>query len=598
MNPLSGAPLWIARLAALLPAVGIGVGAALLFLQFGAADGLDRLDMLRAGLIGISTLWLAWGAMQGLLGLVGWSQTPPPSSDAPIAGRTAILMPVCNEDPVETFSRLAAIDRSLRKIGLIQHFDIAVLSDTTNEEVAAQEELWFRRLVDDCAAEGRMFYRRRRINTGKKAGNIEDFIQRSGGAYDFALILDADSLMEGATIAEMVRRMEADPELGLLQTLPKIIKARSRFGRAIQFAASFYSPVFARGQGLLQGRCGPFWGHNAIVRTRAFAESCGLPVLSGAPPFGGHILSHDYVEAALLARAGWKVRVDPDLEGSFEEGPENIIDYAKRDRRWCQGNLQHIRVIGAPRLRGWSRFVFLQGILAYIAPLFWLMFMAASVAQPAFRHEPNYFPEPYQLFPVFPSNETSKAIALAIGVLGLLVLPKLLIALHAALSGRSRWFGGSARVFLTTIWELAASSVMAPIMLMFQTRSVFQVLMGIDGGWPANRRGDGRLSFAEAWAASRWIVVFGIAGLFAAQRLAPELVIWLLPVSIPMILSPLVIALSSHTGGNWSREGFIVRSEVAPSPVILDQMAIFEHWTGAGQAAPSGDLPLERATYA
>jgi membrane glycosyltransferase len=164
------------------------------------------------------------------------------------------------------------------------------------------------------------------------------------------VILDADSLMEGATILEMIRRIEAEPRLGLLQTLPRVVRARSRFGRAMQFAAGFHSPVFARGLAAMQGRTGPFWGHNAIVRLRAWAESCGLPELPGRAPFGGHILSHDYVEAALLARAGWTVRLDPDLGGSYEEGPENIIDHAKRDRRWCQGNLQHLRIVFAQGL--------------------------------------------------------------------------------------------------------------------------------------------------------------------------------------------------------------------------------------------------------
>src|SRR5690606_25094182 len=172
--------------------------------------------------------------------------------------------------------------------------------------------------------------RRREQNVGKKAGNIADFIRTSGARYEFLVILDADSLMAGQTILTMTLRMKAAPRLGLLQTLPRIIAARSWFGRAVQFAASYYSPAFARGVAGTQGREGPFWGHNAAVRTRAFAESCGLPALSGKPPFGGHILSHDYVEAALLARAGWIVRLDPDLEGSFEEGPENIVDYAKR----------------------------------------------------------------------------------------------------------------------------------------------------------------------------------------------------------------------------------------------------------------------------
>jgi membrane glycosyltransferase len=351
-----------ARITAFAVSTAAAVTGFLLFLQFGLADGLDPVDVLRSLLILMSTFWLAWGAAQGLLGLttrpVLW-----PDTRAPIRGRTVILVPVYNEDPVTTFARIAAMDASIRAEDTGAVFDLAVLSDTTNKVIAAREGLWFLRLLTETQGEGRIFYRRRDRNTGRKAGNIEDFIQTSGGAYDYAMILDADSLMEGATIARMVRRMEADPALGLLQSLPRVIRARSRFGRTMQFSASFYSPVFARGLAMMQGRTGPFWGHNALIRVRAFAASCGLPELAGQPPFGGHILSHDYVEAALLARAGWTVRLDDDLDGSFEEGPENIVDHARRDRRWCQGNLQHARLVGAPGLKGWSRWVFVQGIL-------------------------------------------------------------------------------------------------------------------------------------------------------------------------------------------------------------------------------------------
>src|SRR5262249_880086 len=180
-------------------------------------------------------------------------------------------------------------------------------------------------------------------------------------AYDYALVLDADSLMEAETILEMIGRMDRAPNLGLLQSLPLIVHARSAFGRALQFSARLYSPVYARGVARLQGTEGPYWGHNAIFRVSAFAERCGLPRLSGRPPFGGQILSHDYVEAALLARAGHEVRLDPRIGGSFEEGPDNIVDFAKRDQRWCQGNLQHSRVLFAPELHVWNRVTLLQG---------------------------------------------------------------------------------------------------------------------------------------------------------------------------------------------------------------------------------------------
>ncbi|WP_376876700.1 glucans biosynthesis glucosyltransferase MdoH [Albirhodobacter sp. R86504] len=567
--------LFAIRIAAICTALAAGTTAFVIFLKFGAADGLDALDYIRATLILISTLWLAWGAIGGLLGLL---TRPKPALEAPdgLPHRTVILVPVYNEDPVATFSRVAAMDASLAAIGRAQEFHFAVLSDTRNEAIAEKELLWFARLVEERDGIGRFFYRRRQQNTGKKAGNIEDFISRSGSAYDFALILDADSLMEGETIVRMVRRMQAEPRLGLLQTLPKVTRASSRFGRAGQFAASFFSPVFARGLAMMQGTTGPFWGHNAMVRVRAFAESCGLPALRGKPPFGGHVMSHDYVEAALLARARWIVRLDDDLQGSFEEGPENIIDHAKRDRRWCQGNLQHARIIGAPGLRGWSRFVFAQGIMAYIAPLFWLGFILASIAAPLLAPEPDYFPEPNWPFPIFPQNEAAKAIALALGIFGLLLLPKLLVAIKAAFDGRARGFGGGGLAFLSTLNELILSSITAPIHLLFAARAVFQVLMGLDGGWPTNNRGDGRLSLREAWAASGWIVTIGVVGLAATYTFAPMLLLWLLPVGIPMSLAPFIISWTSKPSTTALMK---TPEETSPAAVMGLQDTIFARWS-------------------
>lgn len=569
------AGLYALRFLAIAFSLIAGIGAFILFLQFGSVDGIDALDVTRAVLILISTQWLALGATVALIGLTSRARPPKYDPKAPIKGRTVVLVPVYNEDPLVTFARIAAMDASLAATGDAASVHFAVLSDTRNDLIAAREKLIFARLVAERNAVGRFFYRRREQNTGKKAGNIEDFITRSGGAYDYAVILDADSLMEGETILQMIRRMEAQPRLGLLQTLPKVIRARSRFGRAMQFAAAFFSPIFARGLAMVQGETGPFWGHNAIVRTRAFAESCGLPALKGKPPFGGHVMSHDYVEAALLARAGWIVRLDDDLGGSYEEGPENIVDHAKRDRRWCQGNLQHSRIIGAPGLRLWSRFVFSQGIMAYIAPLFWVGFILASIAAPLLAPPPDYFPTPYWPIPYFPPSEASKAISLAIGIFGLLFLPKVLIATRMALTGAAKGFGGPILAFASTLSELALSSITAPVLLMYSTRSVLQVVMGRDGGWPTNNRGDGTLSLKDSFAASHWIVTIGLVGLMTTWFFAPGLLLWLLPVGLPMVFSPLILSWSSRP----SRSRLMgVPSEYAKPAVVKLHDEVLNRW--------------------
>lgn len=577
--------VWLIRTLALTAAIASACGGFYLFLQYGASDGLDAFDILRAALIFASTFWLAWGAAQALAGL---TTRPPkrPRNEGPITARTVVLVPVYNEDPVATFARIAAMHASLARTGHGARFDFAILSDTRDEAIAARERHWFLRLLEETGGAGHIFYRRRQNNKGRKAGNIEDFFKTSGAAYDYAIILDADSLMEGETMVEMVRRIDAAPDLGLLQTLPVIIHAKSRFGRIMQFSGAFYSPVFARGLAMMQGRTGPFWGHNAIVRVRAFAESCGMPELSGKPPFGGHILSHDYVEAALLARAGWTVRVDDDIAGSYEEGPENIVDHAKRDRRWCQGNLQHSRLLLTPGLKGWSRFVFVQGILAYVAPVFWLAFLGASILAPLFAAPINYFPVEDWPFPVLPVSQTSKALGLALGVVGLLFLPKLLIVLEAGWRGRAKGFGGTLRAAQSTLAELVFSSLTAPIFLMYQTRSVLQVLRGADGGWPAQTRGDGRLTLADSWAASYWMVTNGVIGLGLANWFAPALVPWLLPVMLPLVLAPLLISWSSQEGRGTL---FRTPAERQPSAVIQLQHLILTRWQG--KEAPTQSVP-------
>lgn len=539
---------------------------AVLLLRATASDGTSTLDLLRATLFVATTFWLVLGGLNGVIGAL----CPSPRKvmgHVPPLGMTAILVPVYNEDPRTTFSRIAAMHRSLEALGVSDRFHFAVLSDTRSEVAAAQEVVWFARLVEELSSTSRVFYRRREHNTGRKAGNIEDFVQKSGGAYDYALILDADSLMDGATIAEMARRMDADPQLGLLQTVPQVIGGESIFGRAMAFASSFYGPAFARGVSALQGVEGPYWGHNAIIRMQAFAQSCGLPALSGDPPFGGHILSHDYVEAALLARAGWKVRLAVDLDGSYEEGPENLVDYAKRDRRWCQGNLQHARLLRAPRLRLWSRFIFLQGIMAYLASPLWLLLLIAGFVGTAMPDRGWRNPSSIDGW------------ILAGAVAAWLILPKLAVLARNALTGVNCSFGGTLRAVVSVLAEIVLSTSLAPILLCFQSRAVLQIVLGLDGGWPATDRASSRLSIEDAFAASWWMMAVASLAVAAVLGLAPSTLPWLMPVAVPAVLAPVLIALSSRR--SRSLRFFASPVELIVPEIIRDQRRLLARWSSA-----------------
>lgn len=547
---------WVVFAASALPTIYC----AWLFVLLARFDGWSPLDNVRLVLSTLCVFWLTWGAASGLLGF--FARRPERiARPEPSPKRTAILMPIYNEDPPSTFARVAAMSNRLTALGAHANFDIFILSDSQQLDSTAREALWLERLLTDCAAREQIFYRRRPKNVGRKAGNVADFIRHSGGAYDYALVLDADSLMDSEAILTMVDRMDANPRLGLLQTLPVIVHAHSIFGRATQYATHLYNPVYSRGAALLQGSEGPYWGHNAIFRVNAFAQCCGLPELQGRPPFGGHVLSHDYVEAALLARGGYEVQLDPDIGGSYEEGPENILDFAKRDQRWCQGNLQHSRVLLAPQFHAWNRLTLLQGIFSYLMPPLWLVLLIVSIVAADLS--------PHAYWPSRPAWAGWELIAIVVTVL---VGPKLIIALRAIMRG------ASPMAVVGVIAEIALSTLVAPLILMFQIRAVLRVLSGFDGGWPASNRTDSRVSLGHAWAGSWWITCFGLLGVAFAMTIAHSIALWSLPVALPMIFAPFIIAWTSRPMRNKGLWG--VNEETRPSPVLREWRTVHEGWTG------------------
>ncbi|HLT43595.1 MAG TPA: glucans biosynthesis glucosyltransferase MdoH, partial [Luteimonas sp.] len=282
-----------------------------------------------------------------------------------LATRTALLVPVYNEDPRRTFAGIRAVLESVIATGKAAHFDCFVLSDTRDPDIAAAEEGAFLALRAQLGEEIGVYYRRRRDNRERKAGNIAGWVRRFGGAFAHMLILDADSLMEGATIVRLAGAMERNQDLALIQTLPLVVNGSTVFARMQQFSGRVYGPVIAHGVAWWHGAESNYWGHNAMIRTRAFAASAGLPALQGREPFGGNVLSHDFVEAALMRRDGWALHMEPGLGGSYEEGPPSLTDMLVRDRRWCQGNLQHSLVLPARGLHWISRVHLMIGIGHY-----------------------------------------------------------------------------------------------------------------------------------------------------------------------------------------------------------------------------------------
>ncbi len=511
-----------------------------------AVVSVSRTTVLQYGLLGLFVLNFSWialaftGALVGFFALLfGWAKQPPKTVTR-LASRTAIVMPVYNELTARTFAALEAIRESVEATGHGAAFDYFILSDSTNPDAWIAEERAFLRLREKAGPDSRIYYRHREKNHHRKAGNIADFVTRWGGAYEHMLVLDADSLMTGDCIVRLAAAMEADPRAGIIQSLPIIVNRNTLFARLQQFAARLAGPVIATGLAVWSGRDGNYWGHNAIIRTRAFAAHCGLPDLKGKPPFGGHVLSHDFVEAALMRRGGWSVYMLPELEGSYEESPPSLIDLSVRDRRWCQGNLQHSRIIGARGLRLPTRQHFATGIMSYLASPLWLLQLVVGIAlvlQTTYIR-PEYFSRDFRLFPSWPRFDPERALWLFGLTMAVLLAPKILGLILMLVDGaKRRASGGAIRLTLSALIEIILSALVAPILMLIQSGSVFQILIGGDTGWNPQRRDDGSIPLRDIVRRHRWHTLLGVLTGLSAFLIATSLFLWMSPTILGLVLA-------------------------------------------------------------
>lgn len=547
------------------------------------ANGLEPIELAILCLFVFNFFWLAlsfWSAFMGFvceaLGLepitLRRRGALHPATSAPLRTRTAIVMAERNEPPDRIFAAFESLYRDLVPTGQIGYFDFYVLSGTVDpSKLEAERRVWAatcRRL----GASGHLFFWKREEHHGRKAGTISDFLTRWGSLYDHMVVLDADSVMTGETVVELVRLMEANPEAGLIQTLPMPINATTLFARALQFASYVYGRVFASGTAWWQMGEANYYGHNAITRTKAFRTSCGLPILPGEPPLGGEIHSHDFVESALLRRSGWKVFFLPHLGGSYEELPSNLLDFAVRDRRWAQGNLQHLKLLFARGLHPLSRFHFLSGAFAFILSPLWLLFLVLSTAEMVVAAVVGhaYFPEGYSLFPEWPISKLSETISLGAVTVALLFLPKLLGLLLCLLRQR-RLFGGGLRLITSTLLEVLFSILMAPIMMALHSYFVATLLVGRVTGWNPQPRTERGLSVREAFSSLGVLFFFAVGWGVLLLVAAPDRVWWVTPVLAGLVLAVPVTVWSSRgsVGVTLRNAGILVTPEESlPDPVI------------------------------
>jgi len=549
--------------------------------------------------------WSAFGALLAALGLVvalwpkrkGALPSARREGASPEAFSSAILIPIHNEDPARVAAQVEVMFRALEPNrsaegrstsgplvrglepnrsaegrstsgplvrGLEAHaaglrFDFFLLSDTTDPAVWVAEQAAWRGLCERLGAYGRIFYRRRANPEAKKAGNIRDFCLRHAGVYRYLLVLDADSVVTGETLCALVDRMESNPKAGIIQVPPLPVRRSTLFARWQQFAARVYGPLWAEGEALLAGPDGNYYGHNAILRTEAFSSHAGLAKLPGRGPLSGLIGSHDFVEAALVRRAGYEVRVATDLGGSYEQCPTNLIDYAIRDRRWCQGNLQHLRVALLPGLSPWSRVHLLRGACSYLIPPLSLAF-AAVVLLVAARDQafvPTYFlPANRTLFPLWRVYDFAAARGLIALTIGILFGPRIVAAgmsLASMLRARTLRLRKLPSFFASLLAEFVMGALLSPALMLFQTMFVLAGVTGERAPWAAQRRGDRRVRLGEALRCHWPHLVFALGLSAAALAVSVPALIWTLPLALPLLAAPfLAVLTSSPSLSRWA----------------------------------------------
>jgi membrane glycosyltransferase len=490
------------------------------------ADGISGWDVLVMIEFAILFGWVAFGFLNAAIGFVllmlgrhpGF--IPAPRKTTPFTSRTALLVPIHNEDVDAVFDRVARMARSLASFEAADHFDFFILSDSSADAEPAEQAAW---MTLARQAPLPVYYRRRTENTGRKPGNVADWVRRFGAAYDHMLVIDADSLMSGQAMAGMVHVMEQRPSLALLQTVPTVIGATTFFQRWMQFNNRLYGPVASAGLVWWSGTESTFWGHNALIRTRAFAESCGLPELDGPPPFGGPIMSHDMVEAALLRRRGWSAHMVM-IDESYEEFPPTLIDLAVRDRRWAQGNIQHLALLRATGFHLINRFQLLIGAAAYFTSPLWLLLIVTSIAQ--------------ALFGADSAIVHASSIDILVLTLAMLFAPKLMSGLWTCIDrSRRAQFGGAAAIWRSIALDIPLSVLMAPVTMLTHTMDVISIFRGRRTPWnPQSRERDG-LAMADILPRYRWHLALGVV-LVLLTPLIPATALMLLPITIGLLLAP------------------------------------------------------------
>ncbi|TNF63165.1 MAG: glucans biosynthesis glucosyltransferase MdoH [Burkholderiales bacterium] len=562
------------RLTFLTLTLTITLLAATLFTTLQPAAGPGWLQLAHAVLFVVLTTWVATGFVTALMGAWVLLRGDPHSLSAsqvrgqPLADdvRTAIVMPICNEDVTTVFAGLRATCESLAGTGHGRQFDVFVLSDSREPGIIAAERQAWEDLRAAMASETgepsvQVYYRLRRRRSHRKAGNVADFCRRWGRLYRYMVVLDADSVMSGKSLVTLAKLMEAHPRAGIIQTATQSIGHPTLHARTQQFAARVTGRLFTLGMQFWQLGESHYWGHNAIIRVEPFMRHCALAPLSGRGGLSGGILSHDFVEAALMRRAGYEVWLVADVGGSFEQQPPDLLSELQRDRRWCQGNLQNARLIAEPGLHGMHRAMLAVGAMSYLSAPLWLGFMTIGLAL--------LLMGPGQ--PAGASPLAGASVGLWLVTLTLLFLPRVLGVCAVLIKGQQRSFGGAWRLLGSALLESAVALLQAPVRMVAHSVFVWVALTGMKIEWKSPPRESAGVPWHAAASRMGPIQLAAVVFMGTLALTHPDLLPWLLPVTLPLALAAFTTVVTGHDGlGRWARaQGWLLVPEESWSPAVL-----------------------------
>lgn len=484
--------------------------------------------------------------------------------------RTAIIMPICNEDVATVFAGLRATCESISNTGHADAFDVFVLSDSYKPGVAAAERRAWEELRAALAShpnqpQVNVYYRLRTRRVNRKAGNVADFCRRWGKNYEYMVVFDADSIMSGNCLVNLVKLMDANPRAGIIQTTTQAIGHVTLHARAQQFASRVTGRLFTLGMQYWQLGESHYWGHNAIIRIEPFMKHCALAPIKGKGGMAGGIMSHDFVEAALMRRAGYHVWLVSDLVGSYEQQPADLLSELQRDRRWCQGNMQNSRLMAEPGIHSVHRAMFVTGTMAYVSAPLWLAFMTLGTA---LWLSGSGMPDAADsLFARIP-NELLGLWAWTVAVL---FLPRILGIVAVWLKREQHQYGGSWALLKSSALEALLAVLLAPIRMVAHSLFVLAAVTGIKLEWTSPPRDATAVPWRDA--ARRFAPLTAIVAALGAGMavINANALIWLLPVGLPMVLAIPMAVITSKVGlgAALRQRRYLLIPEESRSPVVL-----------------------------